>query len=341
MKKQISLTLMASMMTLTLAACAPAASTTTTGAAAGAGTSAASQAAKVWPASGIELVVPLKAGGDTDFYARTYAKYLEKELGQTVTVINVEGAGGTVGAQQVASAKPDGNTVLFYHTGNMYTNKLTGTTELDHNSFDVAAAAVLDDTNVLVAGKDSGFTDGKDFLAKAKANPNKYNVATTISGFSYFVTKKAENVGGFKLNPVDVGSASAMVPSILGGQTELAMNSYGVFKQYIENKDVIPLMVFAAERNPNFKDVPTAKELGVDAVAARTYFFAFPKGTDPAYVKELSNAVGKIQTNPEYAKEISTAYMVQPFYVAFDKVKAYLDGVWTDMEKYKDQLNNK
>ena len=65
-----------------------------------------------WPARGISLIVPFKAGGDTDYYARLYAQYLEKELGVTVTVVNTEGAGGSVGAESVASADPDGYTCM-------------------------------------------------------------------------------------------------------------------------------------------------------------------------------------------------------------------------------------
>lgn len=307
------------------------------------GTEAADEGTKAetdWPAGGIQIIVPLKAGGDTDFYARTYAQYLEKELGQTVTIVNVEGSGGTVGAEQVAAETPDGNTILFYHTGNMFTNKLLGISDLDNRSFDVAAVGVLDDTNVLVAGKDSGFTDGKDFLEKAQANPGKYNVAVTISGFSYFVYCKAANIGGFSLNPVDVSSASDMVPSILGGQTELAMNSYGVFGQYIENGDVIPLMTFSEERNPRYPDVPTASELGLEnCVASRAYFFAFPKGTDPAIVEKLSQAVENIQSNEEYVNAIGEAYMVNPFFVKCGEAQEYLDGIWDDMSQYEAQLN--
>lgn len=294
-----------------------------------------------WPARPIELVVPLKAGGDTDFYARTYAKYLSKELGNAITIINVDGAGGTVGAQQVISSRPDGYKMLFYHTGNMYTNKLLGATDIDQNSFQLACIGVLDNTNVLVAAKDSGLIDAKDFLSKARANPGKLSVATTISGFSYFVLCKLSAAGELELNPVDFGGASAMVPAVLGGQVDLAANSYGVFKQYIQNKDILPLMVCSDKRNPSFPDVPTVVELGLpEAVATRAYFFAFPKGVDPKIVRKFSDAVKAVQSNPDYIREIKNAYCVEPFFVDMEGVQKYMDEMWADMVKYEDVLSN-
>lgn len=292
-----------------------------------------------WPERTIEMVVPFKAGGDTDFYARTYAKYLEKELGQTVTIINTEGAGGTVGAQSVADSKNDGYKVLFYHTGNLYTNKLLGASDLDQNSFDISCIGVVDNTNVLCARKKLGITDAQDFFEKAKAEPGKYSCATTISGFSYFTLCKMEKTGGFEVNPVDAGGASAMIPALLGDQVDLAVNSYGVFKQYIDNGDIVPLMTTGKERNKNFPDVPTTTELGLkDSDAERAYFIAFPKGTDPAILQKMSDAVKNIQENEDYVNDISQAYFVEPAFVPYGEVQAYMDQMWETMEPYKDAM---
>ncbi|GHV53826.1 ABC transporter substrate-binding protein [Deltaproteobacteria bacterium] len=295
-----------------------------------------------WPRRPVEVIAPFRAGGDTDYYARIYAKYLEKELSATFTVINVEGAGGVVGCQQVAVARPDGNKVLFMNTGAMYANKLVGTSDLDHNSYDVSAIGILDNTNVVVTGKNAGFADGKDFVAKAKAEPGKYGVATTIPGFSFFTVCKLQAAGQFTLNPVDYGGAAAMTAAIVGNQIPLAVNSYGVFKQYIDNGDIIPLMVMSEKRNPSFPHVPTVGELGfAGAAAERAYFFAFPKGTDPKILTKLSDAVGAIQKNPDFAADIKKAYSVEPFYRDTANSKQYLDGIWTDMAKYKDALTKK
>ena len=295
-----------------------------------------------WPSRPVELIVPFRAGGDTDFYARTYAKYLEKELGVPVTIINVEGAGGTVGAQQIASARPDGYRMLFYHTGNLYVNKLLGATDLDQNAYEIACVGVLDDTNVLVTNKNAGFANAQEFLTKARAEPGKYSVGTTISGFSFFTVCKMEAAGKFRLNPVDYGGAAPMIPAVMGNKVPLVSNSYGVFKQYIDNGDLIALVVSSEKRNPSFPNVPTVGELGMkDAAAARAYFFGFPKGTNPQIVKKLSDAVGAIQKIEAYGADIRKAYCVEPFYRDVTTAKKYMDDMWNDMLQYKDALVRK
>ena len=72
-----------------------------------------------WPERPVTMIVPFNPGGDTDFMGRIYSKLLQEELGQPVVVVNMAGAGGTVGAQHVADAVNDGYTFLFYHTGNL------------------------------------------------------------------------------------------------------------------------------------------------------------------------------------------------------------------------------
>jgi len=302
----------------------------------------AKAAASDWPRRTLEIIAPFRAGGDTDFYARTYAKYLEKELGVSVTVVNVEGAGGVVGSQQIISARPDGYRVLFTNTGAMFAVKLTGVSDIDHNSYALSCIGIRDDTNVLVAGKDAGFADAKDFLAKAKAAPGKYSVATTVPGFSFFTICKLQAAGNFTINPADFGGAAAMTSAIIGNQVPLAVNSYGVFKQYVENGDIIPLMVCSEKRNPNFPNVPTVGELGMpEGVAPRVYFFGFPKKTDDAIIKKLSDAVGRIQNNPDFVADINKAYSVQPFYRDTATAQQYMNDLWNDMAKYKDAMTTK
>ena len=291
-----------------------------------------------WPTRAMELIVPFRAGGDTDFHARTYAKYLGKVLG-TVSVINMEGAGGAIAMQHVASSRPDGYRMIINQDANMFTSKIQGGSELDHNNFEIVTIGARDDTNLLVASKGAGFADAKDFLTKAKLEPGKYSVATNISGFSFFVVCKLEAAAKISLNPVDYGGAAAMIPALLGNKVPLAVNSYGVFKQHIDNGDIIPLISFSEKRNPNFPNVPTATELGIpDATTSRVYFLAFPKGTDQAIVNKLSAKVAEVQKDPAYAEDIKKAYHLEPFYLDASSAKKYMDAVWEDMIKFKSAM---
>jgi len=99
-----------------------------------------------WPTRPVTVVVPFAAkDDDADFYARLYAPLLEKALGQPFIVVNVEGANGTLGAAKVSIAHPDGYTLLFYTTYNLFYNILSGQTELSHHDFSLACITILQD----------------------------------------------------------------------------------------------------------------------------------------------------------------------------------------------------
>lgn len=341
MKKIIAYTLTVILVITCIAGCAgQSASTAPASAPASSPTSAPeSQKQTAWPTRGISLVVPFKAGGDTDYYARLYAKYLEQELGVTVTVVNTEGAGGTVGAQSVASAADDGYTILFYHTGNLYANKMLGISDLDQNSFEIACIGEIDDTNTLVVPTSLGVKTLDEFVANSKAEPDKYSCAVTISGFSYYTLCLLQDAAQIKVNPVDAGGAAAMIPALLGDQVNSGINSYGVFKQYVNDGSLVPLMTYGEKRSEFFPDVPTAKELGYDCSAARAYFFALPKGTDPAISQKLSDAVAKIQDNQEYCNAVSSTYCVTPQFVPFNEAMNMMNAIWEQMAPYTDIMN--
>ena len=110
-----------------------------------------------------------------------------------------------------------------------------------------------------------------------------------------------EKAGGFKLNTVDVGGTLVMIPVVLSNQVKLADNSYGVFRQYITNGDLIPLTIAVEERNPSFPAVPTVAECRFEgATSERTYFFAFTKGIPEEIVLRMSDAIQKVEDNPKY-----------------------------------------
>ena len=98
-----------------------------------------------WPTKSINMIVPMGAGGDTDFNARTYAKYLEDVLGETVVVTNITGNGGALGSEEVKNASPDGYTCLFYHTC-LNINQATGIADYGSEACETVA----------VVGKSSG-----------------------------------------------------------------------------------------------------------------------------------------------------------------------------------------
>jgi len=296
-------------------------------------------APRYWPTRPLTIIVPFLAGGETNMYARMFAPFLAEILGQPIYVVNIDGASGTLGAEWVSRAAPDGYTMLFYHTGNLFTNILTGATELSHLDFDIACIAMHCYGNVFLIHSDIGISNSEEFLAYIRANPGSLDVATTITGFSFKLLRMAEVAGGFRTNPVHVGGGSMMPPSILGGHTEMAYNNIALFLPYIKSGELVPLWVAASERNAHLPHVPTMAEAGIEGgYMGRSYFFAFPAGTDEVILRRFSDAVRQITEDPVFRQHIFDAAGMPAFFLPFDKAGAYLDEMWAQLENLEEYL---
>ncbi|MCL2216884.1 MAG: tripartite tricarboxylate transporter substrate binding protein [Defluviitaleaceae bacterium] len=286
-----------------------------------------------WPTRPLTLIVPFLPGGDTDMYARMFAPQLAEVLGQPVYVMNVDGGSGTEGAKMVRGVTNDGYTLLFYHTGNLFANVLTGTTELNYHDFDIAAIAMHCTANILVVRSDLGINTAQEFLSHIRANPGSRDVATTITGFSFKLLRLAEIAGDFQTNAVHVGGGSMMAPSILAGHTQVGYNNIALFMPYIESGEMIPLWVAAAQRNSLLSDVPTMAEIGIySGFMGRSYFFAFPHGVDEIILQRLSDAVEQIVSDPIFVQQVFDVVGLPTYFVPFGEAHAYLSEMWNSVE---------
>jgi len=288
--------------------------------------------ASTWPTRPLTIIVPFLPSGDTDMYARMFAPQLAEALGQPVYVMNVDGGSGTEGAEWVSNVMNDGYTLLFYHTGNLFTNVLTGMTELNYHDFDIAAIAMHCDANILVVHSSAGINTAEEFLAHIRANPGSLDVATTITGFSFKLLRFAEIAGDFRTNPVHVGGDSMMPPSILARHTQVGYNNIALFMPYIESGEMIPLWVAADERNAHLPDVPTMAEIGIeDGFIGRSYFFAFPQGVDEIILQRLSDVVQEITADPLFQQRVFDTVGLPTYFVPFGDAKPYLSEMWNSL----------
>jgi tripartite-type tricarboxylate transporter receptor subunit TctC len=287
-----------------------------------------------WPTRPLTIIVPFLPGGDTDMYARMLAPHLAEILGRPVYVMNVDGGSGTEGAQWVSGVTNDGYTMLFYHTGNLFTNVLTEMTELNYYDFDIACIAMHCNANIFVVYSGVGINTAQEFLTHIRANPGSFDVATTITGFSFKLLRLAEIAGEFQANPVHVGGGSMMAPSIMAGHTQMGYNNIALFLPYIKSGDMIPLWVAAAQRNAHLPDVPTMAEIGIDGgFMGRSYFFAFPQGTDEMILQRLSDAVEQITNDPAFRQQVFDTVGLPTYFVPFGYAAAYLSEMWRKVEE--------
>ena len=325
--KRVVAMILALAMALTLAACGGSSSSSSTPAAsstpADSSTPAASSDGNAdWPKGTVSVVVPYNAGGDTDTYCRALFDKIAEKTGGTFVVTNLTGGSGMVAAMDVMSKKPDGNTILFNHTGASLVQEATGTAEFSYTSdFDNCATVVLDQTYALCAinpdgqygSYSKGFKDLPGMIEFAKANPGVLRYSTVFGSTTEYVGNRLCKLAEIQFDNIDVGTSTGdRLAALLGGQVELAAFNFMNVAEYIENGDLVCLGVMANEpvEGINF---PTFKEQGYDVVNAKKYEVKFPKGTDPAIIEYLSGLCKEVTEDPEFAEVLKT-YYAEPYY---------------------------
>ncbi|WP_431282882.1 Bug family tripartite tricarboxylate transporter substrate binding protein [Humitalea sp. 24SJ18S-53] len=273
-----------------------------TGLALAAALPAAAQTA--FPDRPIRLVVPFAAGGNADLVARVLSQRMSERLGQPIVVENRAGAGGSVGAEAVARAAPDGYTLLIGSNGPLTVNVLVqarlGYDPLTaFRPIGIANRAV----HVLVVGPNQPQTLAA-FIAAAKARPGTIGVGTPGAGSAAHLTLELFNAAtGAETTHIPYRSGGALVPDLISGSLPAAM---------VELSSVLPLhregrarviAVASAERIPQVPEVPTFIQAGVpDFLAASYVGLLAPAGISPAVEARLTAALAAVLTE-DFVKE--------------------------------------
>jgi len=294
-----------------------------------------SRAAK-YPTKAIQLIVPAAAGGGTDLSARLVGKYLEKELGSSVVVTNVKGAGGSLGTRQAKEAKADGYTLSYYNEGTIL-NKLTGVAEYGMESFDLAGIPLIVDATVLCTVK--SIKDFSAFVEAAKKNPGKIRVSVETGTYTPLMFTIIQQQKDIRYQLVDTGSLNDSIASLAGGHVEILQSPLGVVKDYIASGEFNVVAVLSDKRSQYAPEIPTLKELGVDFVLPKYYYLGFPKGTPAGVQDKFRAALKKVALNPDFVKEAKAMY----FTVSPELVDAAASGKFiADVEKvfmvYQEQM---
>jgi len=249
--------------------------------------------AQGYPERQISMVVPFSAGGPTDTVARLVAEKMSADLGQQIVVENVGGAGGTLGAGQVAKADPDGYTVLLHHIGMATSATLYRNLAYDTlNAFEYVGL-VTEVPMVVVARKDFEPADFKGFMEYVKANGDKLTLANAgIGAASHLCGMLLMQSLGTPLVTVPYKGTGPAMTDLLGGQVDIMCDQTTNTTQQIQGGTIKAYAVTTPERLPLFPDLPTAKESGLDSLEFAIWHGIYtPKGT-PAEVNErLSKAL--------------------------------------------------
>lgn len=254
---------------------------------------------QAWPTKPVRLVSPFPAGGGTDAFARPLAAQLSQQLGQQFIIDNRGGAGGTIGADNVAKSPPDGYHFLVgavHHTiaVSVY-SKLPY--DLERDFVPVTMVAMV--PNVIVLHPKVPIGSVKELIDYAKANPNKLNFASAGNGTSHQLAAELFKVKtGTKMNHVPYKGAGPAMQDLLAGQVDLMFDGMGSSAPQIRGQRLKPLAVTTATRSPAFPDVPTVQEAGVPGYEVTTWYALWaPAGTPQDVVNKLQQEVAKAMTS--------------------------------------------
>ncbi|NUZ04424.1 Bug family tripartite tricarboxylate transporter substrate binding protein [Piscinibacter koreensis] len=267
-----------------------------------------------WPTKPVRIVVPFAPGGTTDILARALAPELGKAFGQTFIIENKPGAGGNVGADQVAKSAPDGYTLLMGTVGTHAINAaLYPKMPFDHVKDFVPITLVAGVPNVLVMNpakaEQYGIKNVADFIRYAKAHPGKLNMASSGNGTSIHLSGELFKTmtGTYMLHFPYKGSGPALL-DLIGGTMDLMFDNLPSAMPQIKAGKLTALAVTSAQRSPALPDVPTIAEAGpVKGFEATSWFgLLAPAGTSPEIVARIQQETAKALTAPALKERLES-----------------------------------
>lgn len=260
-----------------------------------------------YPTRPITVFVNYGAGGSSDLGARALMAVVEKDLGVPMNIINKPGAGGWIGWGELLKAKPDGYTISLINTPNLLTGYMDpkGMRKDSIDSFALIANHVTDPGAIAIRNDEKRFTTMKELVEYARKHMVTIT-STGVAGDDHIAALKFNKKYGTKFEAVHNRGANETITTVLGGHVDVMFANVGDVTTLHKNKEIKVLAVMADKRSPLLSDIPTLQELGYDGVvswSARGY--AAPKGTDPAIIAVLTQAIERATKNPEHIKKMA------------------------------------
>ncbi|HYF59599.1 MAG TPA: tripartite tricarboxylate transporter substrate binding protein [Burkholderiaceae bacterium] len=254
-----------------------------------------------WPAKTIRMVVPFAAGGTTDLVARTIAEQLTPVLKQPVVVDNRAGAGGNVGAAEVAKAAPDGYTFLMGTPGTQAINqflypKMPYDTEKDL----IPVSFVVRVPNVLMVPASLGVKTMEELIALARSKPGRLTYGTPGNGSTgHLSTELFKSRAKIFVTHIPYRGSGPMLQDLIGGQIDMSIDNLPSAIPHVRSGRLVALGVTSATSNAQLPDVRPIGAVLPGYVAESWFVLVAPRGTPEPIVSRLSTEVDRILKKPE------------------------------------------
>jgi tripartite-type tricarboxylate transporter receptor subunit TctC len=289
--------------------------------------------AQVYPAKTVRVVIPWPAGGSNDVVGRIVMQKLSESLGQQFVVDNRGGAAGSIGADVVAKAPPDGYTIMVHsttHVGNahLYGKKLTYDTLRDFTGVGMLSAQ----PGVLTVHPSLPVKTPKEFIALAKSRPGQINYSSSGNGSApHLQMALLISMTGINITHVPYKGGAPQVTALLAGETQASFATVGTVINHIRSGKLRPLGLGSTKPSKALPNVPTLTDAGVPGYDMSPWIGVFvPAGTPKPIIDKLNAEINKALVLPDVVKSLEN----QALDAAPSTVDQFNTALKVDYEKY-------
>jgi tripartite-type tricarboxylate transporter receptor subunit TctC len=252
-----------------------------------------------------KIIVGYPPGGATDIVARLIGNWLSKRLGQQFIVENKPGAGNNIATEAAIKSPPDGHTLYLVNPANTINASLYKHLRFVFVKEMDPVAGVIRVPNVMEVHPDVPAKTVAEFIAYAKANPGKLNLASSGNGTSIHMSGELfKMMTGLQMTHVPYKGSAPMITDLLGGQVQVTFDNLPSSIGHIKAGKLRPLAVTTAQRSPELPDVPTVAETVPGYEASAFFGFGVPHGTPKEIVDLLNKEINLALKDPETLEKL-------------------------------------
>lgn len=285
-------------------------------------------AAQSYPVQNVTLVTHSSAGGGSDVFLRTLIKYLQPKMGVNFAVENVTGGSGARAVAKVAQSPADGS-VLYATTPTYIQTTLLSKPQYGYDSL-MPVATVFIDPEVIYTRADSPYKSLAEVVAAAKRTGKSKWGASNPASLERIAMERMNRMTGAKAAIVPHEGGRDQMLNVLNGTYDIGIGEIQEMRAQLEAKQVRLLAVLTDKRLPEYPDLPTAREQGIDLVVTKFRGLAGPKGLPPAVLKAWNDGIRAVLADPAYQKEYSKESLI-PAPMGADEARTFTASFANDV----------
>ncbi|HLQ93391.1 MAG TPA: tripartite tricarboxylate transporter substrate binding protein [Xanthobacteraceae bacterium] len=256
--------------------------------------------AQDYPNRPIRFVVGYPAGGTTDILARIIGQYMSDRLGQPVIIENKPGAGNNIGTEFVVRASADGYTMLLVNPANAINTTLYEKLSFNFTNDIAPVGGLMRVPNVMEVNPAVPAKTVPEFIAYAKANPGKVNLASSGAGTSIHMSGELfKMMVGVNMQHIPYRGSAPMLIDLISGQVQVTFDNMPSSIQHVREGKLRALAVTTAARSPALPDVPVVAEFVPGYEASAWFGIGVPKGTPAAIIERLNREINSGLADPK------------------------------------------